>query len=143
MNYDDIIHLPHHVSKRHRPMSREDRAAQFAPFSALTGLGAVIREEARLTDEFIHLTDEKIAENNARLACLADRIDDCPTVSITYFCPDARKQGGEYLTVVGTVYRLDDIEGTVTLADGRVIPMAAILHLESDAFPCGGEYDHF
>mgnify|MGYP001096277107 CR=1 FL=1 len=42
--YDDIIMLPHHVSKTHPPMPAADRAAQFAPFAALTEHGAVIRK---------------------------------------------------------------------------------------------------
>ena len=51
--YDAILHLPHHVSKKHPPMPMADRAAQFAPFAALTGYDAAIRENARLTQERI------------------------------------------------------------------------------------------
>ena len=45
--YEDIINLPHHVSDRHPRMSMEDRAAQFAPFAALTGHADAIRQTAR------------------------------------------------------------------------------------------------
>ena len=51
MNYEDIIGLPHHVSQRHPHMPVSDRAAQFAPFAALTGYGDVIKETARQTEE--------------------------------------------------------------------------------------------
>ena len=49
--YDDILYLPHHVSQTRPRMPRSDRAAQFAPFAALTGYEAVIEETARLTEE--------------------------------------------------------------------------------------------
>ncbi len=135
MNYDDIIHLPHHVSKTHPPMPRADRAAQFAPFAALTGHEAAIREEARLTGAQIHLTDEHIAYLNTQMAYLADHLDDRPTVRITYFCPDARKSGGAYLTAEGTVHTVDDIEGVIIMDDGKTIPMATVLSIDSDSFP--------
>ena len=46
-NYDDIINLSHHVSKRHPQMSMWNRAAQFAPFAALTGYEDAIRDTAQ------------------------------------------------------------------------------------------------
>ena len=45
--YDDIINLPHHVSKKHPRMSLEARSAQFAPFSALTGYEDLVEEKAK------------------------------------------------------------------------------------------------
>lgn len=47
-SYEDIINLPHHVSKRHRQMPLEERAAQFAPFAALEGHAAAVRSTAQL-----------------------------------------------------------------------------------------------
>ena len=44
-NYDDIIHLPHYEPKRHPRMPMAARAAQFAPFAAVAGHDAAIREE--------------------------------------------------------------------------------------------------
>lgn len=48
--YDDIIDLPHHVSKIHAPMPVSDRAAQFSPFAALNGYKEAIKEAERLAD---------------------------------------------------------------------------------------------
>lgn len=46
-SYEDIINLPHHVSKRHRQMPLADRAAQFAPFAALEGHAAAVSSTAQ------------------------------------------------------------------------------------------------
>ncbi len=134
MSYDDIIHLPRPVSKNHPPMSRENRAVQFAPFAALTGHGAAIREEARLTNRKISLTDEEISDLNRRLAYLDEQALDAPDVAITYFLPDERKSGGTYVTVEGEFDSVDDEEGMVCLANKQKIPLTDIIAIESDAF---------
>ncbi|MDD3240360.1 MAG: hypothetical protein PHW47_09835, partial [Lachnospira sp.] len=64
--YDDIINLPHHVSTTRPQMSREIRAAQFAPFAALTGYEDAVNETARLTDERIELDENRKAELDER-----------------------------------------------------------------------------
>ena len=81
--YDAILELPHHVSKTHRQMSRQDRAAQFAPFAALSGYDSAIQETARITDDRIELGEEMLLELNTRLQMLSERIQEAPTVSIT------------------------------------------------------------
>ena len=50
-NYEDIINLPHHVSKIHSKMSLEERAAQFAPFAALTGYGDAVQETVKINEK--------------------------------------------------------------------------------------------
>ncbi len=132
--YDDIINMPHHVSSKHPQMARENRAAQFAPFAALTGYDASVKEEARLTGERIQLTDEQVSALNSKLAYLQDKIADEPLVVITYFVPDAKKLGGEYVTIEGIIHRIDDIEGVITLADKKKIAMTEILSIEGDVF---------
>ena len=97
--YDDIIDLPHHVSATRPQMSRLDRAAQFAPFAALTGYGAAIKETARLTDERTERSESELSELNERIHILTERIDEHPEVEIIYFKPDERKDAGAYLTV--------------------------------------------
>src|ERR1035437_4752031 len=94
--YDDIIHLPHHISTTHPHMSAYDRAAQFAPFAALTGHDAAIAETARLTERRVELDEYSKADLNQRLCIIQDRMDEQPEVSITYFQPDQRKTGGAY-----------------------------------------------
>ena len=91
--YDDIIHLPHHVSQNHPQMSMHDRAAQFAPFAALTGYEAAVRETARLTAEKRELDAQEAEELNRRLTELAARLPDHPEVTVEYFVPDDRKAG--------------------------------------------------
>ena len=55
--YDDIINLPHHVSKRHPQMSMWNRAAQFAPFSALTGYEDAIQDTKEKNIESFEQTE--------------------------------------------------------------------------------------
>ncbi|MEE1063047.1 MAG: hypothetical protein UH071_05215, partial [Paludibacteraceae bacterium] len=95
-NYDDIINLPHHVSKTHPQMTMYQRAAQFAPFAALVGHDAMISETARLTDEEVEMEDEAVKILNRRMAYLNVRMQDHPVVTITYFIHDKKKSGGEY-----------------------------------------------
>ncbi len=130
--YDDIIDLPHHRSTRHPPMAREMRAAQFAPFAALTGYEAAVREEARLTDRQVTLEEEEISLLNRRLAYLCEHLDDedPPVVTVTYFIPDADKRGGSYRAVEGRMRRIDPIAGVVELSDGTTMRMDAILAIE-------------
>ena len=130
--YDDIIDLPHHVSETHPPMSRADRAAQFSPFAALTGYDAAVRETARVTERRIELDEGVKAELNARLNCILEHLSEHPQVSLTYFVPDEKKSGGAYRTVTGTVRKLDSVAKTLTLADGTVVPMEEMVHVEGN-----------
>ena len=101
--YDDIIDLPHHVSATRTRMSMIERAAQFSPFAALTGYDAAIKETWRLTDQRIELSEECRAALDRKQMLLLDHIGDRPEISITYFVPDERKNGGTYVTVTGKV----------------------------------------
>lgn len=127
--YQDILHLPHHVSQTRPQMSMEDRAAQFSPFAALTGYDAAIKETARLTDERIELDEYEKQALNEQLQILAERLPSSPVVSITYFQPDARKEGGAYVTHEGTVKRIASYERMIIMTDGFTIPMDDIIGL--------------
>lgn len=129
-NYDDIINLPHHVSTVHPHMSALDRAAQFSPFAALTGHGAAISETARLTETGPELDETKKEELDARLQIIRECLSMQPEIAITYFVPDARKEGGSYLRAAGAVKKLDDIGHEVIMADGTSIPMDTICEIE-------------
>lgn len=132
--YEEIINLPHHVSKTRPQMSMLDRAAQFSPFAALTGYDAAIKETGRLTDEKIELGEEAKAALDRKQAYLMEMIDEQPEISITYFLPDARKSGGAYVTITGNLKRFDEYERLLILTDSRKIPMDDIADIECDLF---------
>ena len=126
--YADIIFLPHHVSSRHPQMSMAARAAQFAPFAALTGYDDEIAETARLTDRRIELTEAEQAELSRRLSALRLPAD----VELTWFVPDSLKDGGRYTCAHVTVKRIWPEQGVLLLTDGRRIPLGDILDIEAD-----------
>lgn len=132
--YDDIINLPHHVSKKHPQMSLHDRAAQFSPFAALTGHKAAINETARLTDEKQILSEDVIAKLNEQLNLIKENIGTNQTVTITYFVPDDKKSGGAYISHTGVVKKIDEYNRTVVLTDKTVIPIEQISEMQSDIF---------
>ena len=132
--YDDIINLPHHVSKKHPQMSLHDRAAQFSPFAALTGHKAAINETARLTDEKQILSEDVIAKLNEQLNLIKENIGTNQTVTITYFVPDDKKSGGAYISHTGVVKKIDEYNHTVILTDKTVIPIEQISEMQSDIF---------
>ena len=132
--YDDIIHLPHHVSKTRPQMSMEDRAAQFSPFAALTGYDAAILETGRLTEDKLELGEETQAILDRKQRYLAEIIDTKPELTVTYFVPDKKKSGGAYSTVTGFLERFDEYERLLILTDGRKIQLDAVLDIESDMF---------
>lgn len=133
-SYEDIINLPHPVSKNHPQMPLEDRAAQFAPFAALTGHDAAIKETARVTDERLELSEEAIVQLNDKLNQIRDAIGTEQRFSITYFVPDGKKSGGAYVTCTGSVKKIDEYEHAIVMMDHRVIPMEYISNIECDDF---------
>lgn len=132
--YDEIMSLPHHVSKTRPQMPMSDRAAQFSPFAALTGYDAAVKETGRLTDEKIELGEESLTALNARYQMLMDVLAEGPEVRITYFKPDERKAGGAYVTITGAIRKIDDFEQIIIMQDGTRIPMGDVLSLEGELF---------
>ena len=131
-NYADIMNLSRPVSKKHPPMSMHDRAAQFLPFAALTGYDAAVREKARLTDRRMDLDESQIETLDGRLQQIARHLtedEEASEVSITYFKPDEKKDGGSYLTVTGTIRKIDSFEQMILMKDGSRIPMTEILEI--------------
>lgn len=127
--YDDIINLPHHVSKNHRQMPMEMRAAQFAPFAALTGYDAVINETARLTDQQVELEDYDNERLNRKYAELIENISEHPVITVSYFKPDKRKGGGAYVSKTGHIKKVDTYEQLMLMENGTAIPLAAIVDI--------------
>ncbi len=130
--YDDIIHLPHHVSLSHAPMPVRDRAAQFAPFAALTGYEAAIRETARLTEEKMELDESSLAALDGKLQMVKEKLAFRPVITVTYFKPDRKKQGGAYVAVKGSVKKIDDYARVLVLEDGEKIPFDDIAGIEEE-----------
>ena len=127
--YDEIMELPHHVSKTRPQMPMSDRAAQFAPFAALTGYDSAIKETGRLTDERIELDEEALAALDRKYQLLMDTLDDAPEVTIIYFQPDERKAGGQYVSATGTVKKVDTFGRQILLQDGTRIPLDSVYDL--------------
>ena len=126
-NYDDIIGLPHHVSDSHPHMPVADRAAQFAPFAALTGYGDIIDETGRFTEEKGEPDEARLAEFDETLRIVLERGG---RASIVYFEEDARKQGGAYRLCSGTIVRADSIFRRLVMKDGTVIDFENIIDIE-------------
>lgn len=120
-NYDDIINLSRHISDKHPHMSVHDRAAQFAPFAALTGHSEAVSETARYVDQKIDLGEDAIKDIQDALNYIQEHIAESPQVTIIYFVADGRKQGGRYITESSTVKVINDLEQTVYLNSGVTV----------------------
>lgn len=131
-DYKDMLDLPHHVSKKHKPMPMISRAAQFAPFAALTGYGDAVKETARLTDDRIDLSDEEIEKLNNKLGQMQSMLEEkvYPEVAITYFRPDEKKEGGAYITAQGTVKKIREHEEILVLESRHEIAIPMITEVE-------------
>ncbi len=130
-DYSSIIDHEHYKSKKRPHMSLHSRAAQFAPFAALTGLDDAVNETGRLTSEKLILSEdtENDIDRTLRYALLAHKY-----VTITYFLPDPLKQGGKYMTISGLIYKVDMNEEVVIMNDGSAILLYSITNvtLEKD-----------
>ena len=127
--YDDIIYLSHHVSKTRPQMSIHDRAAQFAPFAALTGHSAAIKETERLTEGQVELDENEIALLNEKIRVIYEKISEHPEITVTYFVPDEKKSGGKYITVEGAVKKMDVYRRELILMDETKIELGDIVEI--------------
>ena len=130
--YEDMLDLPHYVSKKRAHMSMIDRGAQFSPFAALTGYEAVLAESARLTEDSAELSEgaEEAVDQVLRLLC--ENIRQQPWAVYTCFQPDERKAGGAYVKLEGRLKKYDCLEKCLILTDGRVIPVESIFSIETE-----------
>lgn len=119
--YDDIIDMPRHVSNNRPHMSMSDRAAQFAPFAALTGFGAIITEAGRQTDERIHLGESDLEALNEKVRDVMRRSFQHPLITVTYFVPDSKKAGGTYKVYTGNVRTVSEFDRVIIFDDGTKI----------------------
>lgn len=133
-NYDEIMGLPRHISKKHPQMPISERAVQFAPFAALVGYDSIIAETGRLTDDKIDPAEEALIMLNMKLQFLTDTLEEEPDVCFIIFKPDERKAGGEYLSVTGKVKKVDDYERLITMHDGTKISINDIIDITGEIF---------
>ena len=133
--YNDIINLPHYQSKKRPHMSIYDRAAQFSPFSALTGHDEAIRETARLTDKKVELSETAKTILNEKFTFIMEHIYDQPEITVTYFIPDSLKSGGIYVDYTGNVKKFDYLNRILYFTDNSEIKVDDILEIESSLFP--------
>ena len=136
--YEDMLKLPHHVSAKHPHMPLPDRAAQFSPFAALTGYDTAIQETARQTDSCVELDEEQKQRLDERLRLLLSKMAEDPyrepLIRATYFQPDARKSGGEYISVCERVKKIDRDYRHILFIDGTTLPIENLFSLEGDLF---------
>ena len=125
----ELLEMERPVSARHAPMRRCDRAAQFAPFAALSGFDETVQEAGRQTQAQIELAENEREALNDALVRLAARLPEQPEVRLTYFQPDAKKSGGTYRTILTRVRRLDANAQVLVLTDGTQIPFDALLSI--------------
>ena len=143
--YADIIDLPRwEPNSRHPRMSLYKRAAQFAPFAALSGFDEMVKEEMRQADRRIEPDEDQLNLLNQQLNLLrsATANGDRPVVSITYFIPDEHKEGGRYVTVTARVKRIDTVNRKMfLLPQGQqetpeAIEFDKLFALKGDLFDC-------
>lgn len=132
--YDDIINLERPISKKRTPMSIESRAAQFAPFSALTGYSEAVKETARLTDDKKILSDGIKEVINEKINYIKNNLKSIGEVQITYFIKDKKKSGGKYTTITGLVKKIDINNCLIYLSCGTIIFFDDISNIDNPIF---------
>lgn len=130
--YEDIINLPHHVSKKHPRMSLEARSAQFAPFAALNGYDELIKETARETNQRIEINEELKSILDEKLLLLKEQIHNKPNITITYFVPDSKKDGGKYVEVTGNIIKIDEYKQKIILENKIEISISEIIDIRDN-----------
>lgn len=128
--YDDMLHLPHHRSSRHPHMTMENRAAQFSPFAALTGYEDAVEEAKRLTDKKVELDENEKEILDRRLRYIRTQKDQ--DITVTWFVPDDRKEGGSYKTATGTVKKMDSRR--ILMKNGEDILIENIVGIDIDNY---------
>lgn len=132
--YNDMLHMPHHVSQTHPHMSMQNRAAQFSPFAALTGFESIIKETSRQTAQRIELDESAKEALDKKLQRLLHVLHVHPQISITFFKPDEKKDGGEYICITGTVKKIDTSTAEIIMTDGAKISIQEILAMQGEIF---------
>lgn len=138
-DYSDIINIKK-PNSNHIKMEPLQRAAQFAPYAALTGFDDEIVETARIVNKKIELSEDKKSELSYKLTYLNDHIKENIEIEITYFMSDLKKQGGSYITKIGTLKRIDNVKKEIEFIDKMIIKINNIYDIKSECF-AKYEYD--
>ncbi len=133
-NYDDIINLKHPEPINHPRMSMEQRAAQFAPFAALTGYDDEVKEVGRLTSKEIIMTEDVLDMLDQKLHIIINNINSKPVVKITYFIKDTKKTGGKYLEKEIQIKSIDMIKNQIITTSKEVFNLENIIKIEGELF---------
>lgn len=132
--YEDILHLSRPHSPNRKKMAMQDRAAQFAPFAALTGYDGAIKETARLTEDELWLDENQLECLNEKLLLLQENLVNEPKVTIHYFEQDTLKQGGAYRSITGIIKRIDEYEKVIIFQDKTKIKINTIIQIDYELF---------
>lgn len=127
--YAHILHRPHPVSRTRPQLSASQRAAQFAPFAALTGFEAVIQETARQTQQQIYLDESEKEKIGRQLQRIKAEIRRHPMVFVRYFVPDEKKDGGSYRSARKRVVKIDEALQKIRLESGETVLFSNIIQL--------------
>lgn len=132
--YDDILHLPHHVSPTRKRMTMAERAAQFSPFAALAGYDEAVWETGRVVGQRLELSEDEKAVLDRKQQILQTALErgEQPKVTVTYFQPDRKKDGGEYVRYTGTVKGYKEVEGVLAFINGTEIPLSSVFDLDGE-----------
>lgn len=132
--YDDIINMTQPVNPRRVKMTLHDRAAQFAPFAALTGFDSRIGEAARLTDKKPELSETEIEALNEKIGIIIENISSRPELEVVYFVKDLLKEGGSLEHYIGCIRKLDSVGRKFVFEDCKIIPADDIIDIRSEIF---------
>ena len=127
MKYDDIIDLPHYEPKYHKRMNKNQRAAQFAPFSALTGFAEKINEASKMTEKKIELSSDEKEKINFFLIKINKK--QIKKAKITYFVSDIKKDSGKYITEIVNIKKIDFTDKSIKLLNNKKIYFNEIIEL--------------
>ncbi len=132
--YKEIINLPHHVSRIRPHMSMIDRAAQFSPFAALTGHDEALDETARLTDSFAEPDEDEKQLLDEKLRMVAELIEEKPVITVTYFIPDDKKDGGRYVNATDYIKKIDALNREIITGGNVHIPVDFVAGISGEIF---------
>lgn len=127
-NYDDIINMPRPISKKHKPMSLHNRAAQFSSFAALSGYEDIIIETGRTTQHMSNLDEYEMDDINTKLIFLSQNQDTNATYE--YFVKDKYKEGGKYVTINGRIKKINTDTNEIVLDNKTIININNISSIE-------------